>query len=86
MEHHDVADAHDDVARSFLRQLRREFLLLFFELHKFDLHQFMLCQRRGHRTNETVTQAGFANLQHRFQQLRGRFEFTDLRISQGFEH
>ena len=81
MEHHDIADSHDYMARSFFRQLRREFLLLFLELHELDLHQFMLRQRGVHGADETITQAGFADFQHGFQALRRRFEFAELRIT-----
>ena len=78
VQHHHVADAHDQVAGSFLSEGWREFLLLFLEVGEFDLHQFMLSQCGVYRLDEPLAQSGFADLEHGVQQLRGRFEFTDL--------
>ena len=86
MQHHHVADAHDQVARRSFRQLRRKFLLLLLEFRELDLHQFILRQRDVHGTDETLAQTRFADFKHGFQMLRGRLEFADLGIVQWFEH
>ena len=44
VQHHDVANAHDEVAAGLFRKQRREGFLFLFELGEFDLDQFVPVQ------------------------------------------
>lgn len=86
MEHHHVADAHDEMARGFFSEQGREFLLLFFEVGELDLHEFVLGQGGVDGLDETFAQTGFADFEHGVQKLGGGFEFAELLVVQWFEH
>jgi len=86
VEHHDVADAHDEMAAGFFGEQRREFFFLILEIGELDLDQFMLRECLRHGADKAVAQAGLADFQHGFQQLRRRLEFAELGIGQWFEH
>jgi hypothetical protein len=82
MENGNVADTHDEVAGRFLGEERGECLFLLLELHKFHFDQVVAIEGIAQALDEGVAQAGLADFEGRFEQLRARLQFTEFSVGQ----
>ena len=86
MQHHHIADAHDEVTASFFRKQRRERFLFFLKLGELYFDQFVPVQFLVNHAKKTFAQASLADFKRGVHGLRRRLEFADLGIGQWFEH
>jgi len=79
----DIAHLHHDFAPRLIRDLRRERLPLLLEVGEFDLHQFVLRERRIEAREESGAHPGVTEFHDGLEALRAGFEIALLRIGQG---